>query len=134
MLAESLSSSLAGWLLLVAGGLAGAMALPLLGVLARRALPRDRRAPIEIEPIRFGRSLRVRRTPRHAIRSHRSLLAAGLFVIPAMLVLPWAAALRDLGIAGLQQGIALAVPTLLVMLHGRRRRGWRRHGWRRRGG
>jgi len=121
MLADSLSPSAIGFLVFVLLLLAGVGAIPLAAGLLRLWLPSGRREPQPVEPVRFGASQRTQRSPRHAILLHRSLLTTAFIVLIAILLVPCLVALRALGVEGLQVAIALALPTLLVTLHARRR-------------
>lgn len=114
-----------GWLvflLLVAGvGAAPAAASALL----RRWLPPrsrpDARLQTPIEPVAFGLSPRVRRAPRHAVSPHRALVTSVLGIGLGLVLVPFAAAGRSVGLDGLLVAFLFAAPTLLVALHARRR-------------
>ena len=122
MLAESpfISSPLA-WLVFVTLVVASAAAIPCLAWVVRRQLPLARRVPIPLEPIVFGFSPKARRSPRHAVLQHRSLMATAFIAVLALFLLPGIAAVRGLGVVGLQAAIGLVLPTLLVVLHARQR-------------
>ena len=120
MLTGSLSVS-TGWLVFVLG-LAGAAALvPLGAALLRRALPRARRAPLVVEPVAFGGSPRAQRSPRQAIRLHRSVLTSTFMAALAVGALALVLAIDALGAIGAGTALVFVGPTLLVALHGRRR-------------
>ncbi len=125
MLAESLSRSVSsaalGWLVFVVLIVTSAAVVPLAAWLLRRRLPLARRAPIPLQAVVFGTSQQARRSPRHAVLPHRTLVMAVLVAVLALFLLPGIVALRELGVAGLQTAIALVLPTLLVVLHARRR-------------
>lgn len=121
MLADSLSPSATGFLVFVLLLVVSVGALPLVALGLRRLLPRTRRDPRPIEAVRFGVSQQTRRSPRHAILLHRSLLATAFIVLIGIFLVPCIVALRALGVEGLQVAIALVLPTLLVTLHARRR-------------
>jgi hypothetical protein len=129
MLAESLlrtiSSSLA-WLIFVTLVLASASAIPLAAWFVRRRLTSSRGASsqgqkIALETVRFGTSQKARRSPRHAVAQHRVLMTSVLVAVLVMFVLPGVVSLPILGVQGLQVGLALVVPTLLIVLHARQR-------------
>jgi hypothetical protein len=132
MLAESLSSAstltptvapagVRAWLVLVLLVVASALALPLLAAILRRRLPRSPRDAEPLEPVAFGRSPKSRRSPRHAVSLHRTLMTTGFLAVLSLVVLTGVAALGSLGAAGFQIAIGLALPTLLVALHARQR-------------
>jgi len=122
MLAESLlSDSVMAWLVFVALLLVSVGAIPLLARALRRRLPVDRRQPISLEPVSYGDSPKARRSPRQAIRAHRTLMMTLHMALLALVVLPGLAALRSLGLTGLQVAIAFVLPALLVAFHARRR-------------
>lgn len=124
MLAESpvflVSASLA-WLVFVALFAIAVSAIPLVVWLVRCRLPQARRESISLEAVRFGASERARRSPRHAVLQHRSLIAALLLAVLVIFLLPGIVAMRALGVAGLQVAVAFVLPTFLVMLHARQR-------------
>ena len=125
MLAESLSmsgsSSLLAWLVFVALVVASAAVIPLAAWVLRRGLPPTRRDSIPLEPVRFGISQKTRRSPRHAVLLHRTLLTTALIAVLGCFLLPGIVAIRGLGVSGLQVTIGLVLPTLLVALHARQR-------------
>ncbi len=127
MLAESpfssflLSSSLLAWWVFVTLILASAAAIPLVAWGLRRRLPPSRRVPIPLEAVVFGSSQKARRSPRHAILQHRTLMTTSFVAVLALFLLPGLVALRGLGVPGLQVAIGLVVPTLLVALHAHQR-------------
>jgi hypothetical protein len=122
MLAESLfSESAVAWLVFVFLMLTSVGALPIAARAIRKRLPPVHREPIALEPVSFGDSPRARRSPRHAIRAHRTLLTTFLLSLLALVLLPGIASLRAVGPAGLEVAIALVLPTLLVAFHARRR-------------
>jgi len=112
---------LLGWLALVVLVFVGASLIPLAARLLHRGLPESRREPIELSPIVFGYSPQARRSPRHAVRQHRTLMMTGFILVLSLVVLTGIAALQQLGLPGLQVAIGLALPTLLVALHARQR-------------
>lgn len=120
MLAESLVSSSAAPIF-VALIVAGAAFGPLLASWVRRGLPAARRDPIPLEPARFGVSPKLRRSPRHAVLHHRTLLTTFFTSLLALLMIPCVTALRALGVSGLEVAVGFVLPTLLVGLHTRRR-------------
>jgi len=120
MLADSLTSS-TGWIVSLV--LIGTVAiLPgCLARFARRLLPPDRRARIPLEPLAFGISPRVRRSPRHAVALHRPLITSVFVLALGLLLIPFAAAIRSVGVEGLLVAILFAGPALLVALHAKTR-------------
>jgi hypothetical protein len=94
MLAEPLSSSAVGFLAFVVLLLASVAAVPLAARGIRHFLPASRRPPIPVEPVRFGSSQMTRRSPRHAVLLHRSLLTTAFIVLIALFLIPCAAVLR----------------------------------------
>jgi hypothetical protein len=122
MLAESLfSDSAMAWLVFVVLVLTSVGAIPVAARSLRRQLPPARRQPIVLEPVSHGNSPRVRPSPRHAIRAHRTLLMTFLVALLAVVLWPGLASLRSGGVAGLEVAIAFVLPTLLVAFHARRR-------------
>ena len=109
------------WLVFTALLVAASSAVPFLARCLRRRLPAVRRAPIPLEPVVFGHSPKARRSPRHAVRPHRTVMTTGFIAVLSLVVLTGIAALQTLGVAGLQVAIGLALPTLLVALHARQR-------------
>jgi hypothetical protein len=132
MLAESLSSASAvsivpgsaavlAWLVFLSLVLASAAAIPLLAAILRSRIPEARRERAPLAPVVFGTSLKTRRSPRHAVLQHRTVMTTGFIAVLALFAICGIAALRGLGISGLQVAIALVLPTLLVALHARQR-------------
>jgi len=122
MLAESfVSDSVMAWLVFVALLLASGGAIAILARVLRRRLPAERRELIFLEPVSYGDSPRTRRSPRHAIRAHRTLVMTLHMALLALVLLPGLAALRSLGVAGLEVAILFVLPALLVAFHARRR-------------
>ena len=137
MLAESLSSATSlAWLVFTTGILSIVLLLPTAARFLRRGLPpnaiaaaadddpsvRARRdGSVVLEPVTFGLSLRARRSPRHAVQQYRTLLAGIFSTLLAGVAWPGLLALRSLGAPALQVAMAFAFPTLLVVLHARRR-------------
>jgi NADH:ubiquinone oxidoreductase subunit 3 (subunit A) len=125
MLAESLSisgsSSLPAWLVFVALVVASAAAIPLGAWVLGRRLPPAKRASISLEPVVFGISQKSRRSPRHAVLLHRTLMTMAFVAVLTLFLLPGIVAIRELGVSGLQVAIGLVLPTLLVALHARQR-------------
>ena len=109
------------WLLLVTIVLLAAAAVPWAAAGLRRGLPGARREPIPLEPVAFGDSPFARRSPRHAVRLHRTVVTSGFVAVLSLVVLTGIAALRTLGAPGLQVAVALVLPVLLVALHARQR-------------
>lgn len=109
------------WLCLL--GLLGAalVAIPVAAAIARRGLSAAARGRLTVEPIAFGHSPRVQRSPRQPVRLHRTLLATAFLALPALVLLLGVSALRRDGIAALEGALALVLPILLVTLHARRR-------------
>ena len=137
MLAESLSSATTiAWLVFTTLVGLVAVGLPLLARALRHGLPKERFSgpegedpaienagarPIALEPVAFGTSQRARRSPRHAVLQHRTLMAGIFSTLLALFAMPGIAALRELGVSGLQLLMGFVIPTLLVVLHARRR-------------
>ena len=122
MLAESpFSSSLLAWSVFVVLVVVSAAAIPFVAWLLQRRLPLARRVPIPLEAVVFGISEQARRSPRHAVLQHRTLLTTAFIAVLAIFLLPGIAALRGLGVPGLQVAIGLVLPTLLIALHARQR-------------
>lgn len=127
MLADSLSStsqvsqSAPGWLVFAVLLATATAVIPCLAWALRRRLPVAARNPILLEPVDFGRSQLARRSPRHAVLLHRTLMLAAFIAVLAVVLLPAVAGLRARGAAGLELAIALVFPTLLVALHARQR-------------
>jgi hypothetical protein len=124
MLADSLAAS-TGWLVFVVLFLLGASFPTLLARLLRLRLPAERRRTSELSPQSFGGSERTRRSPRHAVGLHRSLLTSGFAISLGLVLVPFVAAAPRLGVAGLTLAFAFVSPALLVALHARRRSGIR---------
>jgi hypothetical protein len=119
-LGSPLAASTAGWVFIAL--IAASVALPgCLVALARRRLPPSRRGPIPLEPLAFGASPRVRRSPRHPVGLHRSLLTSVFVLALGLVLICFAAAIHRLGVAGIAVTILFAGPTLVVALHARRR-------------
>ena len=127
MLAESQAAS-TGWLAFVALLLAGGALIPLIAWGLRLGTPERRRRPRPIPALRFGDSPRERRSPRHAVAFHRTLLGSSLMVGITLVLIPFAAALPRLDRDGLLVAVAFVVPSLIVSLHARRRIGGGRPG------
>jgi len=132
MLAESLSSASAvsidpgspavpAWLVFLCLILASAAVIPLLAVILRSRIPEARRERAALAPVVFGTSLKTRRSPRHAVLQHRTVMTTGFIAVLALFAVCGIAALRGLGLSGLQVAIGLVLPTLLVALHARQR-------------
>lgn len=125
MLAESLSnsgsSSLLAWLVFVALVVASTAAIPLGAWVLRRRLPPAQRDSIPLDPVVFGVSQKIRRSPRHAVLQHRTLMMTASIAVLTLFLLPGILAIRELGVSGLQVAISLVLPTLLVALHARQR-------------
>ncbi|MBW2423918.1 MAG: hypothetical protein JRG86_06705 [Deltaproteobacteria bacterium] len=124
MLADSLAAS-TGWLLFVVLFLIGASLPTLLARLLRLRLPAEQRGPCELAPQAFGSSERTRRSPRHAVGLHRSLLTSGFAICLGLVLISFVAAAPRLGVSGLALAFAFVSPALLVALHARRRSGIR---------
>ena len=92
-------------------------AVPLAAAGLRRALPARRAATAPVEAIEFGVSQKARRSPRHAVLLHRGLLGAFFMALVALVLVPAAVSLRGLGVGGVQTGLWLVLPTLLVVVH-----------------
>jgi hypothetical protein len=132
MLAESLSSAATvsaaaasatalAWFVFLSLVLASAAAIPLFASILRSRLPAARRERVLLEPVVFGTSQKPRRSPRHAVLQHRTVMTTGFIAVLALLVVCGIVALRELGVSGLQVAIGLVLPTLLVALHARQR-------------
>ena len=76
---------------------------------------------IPLEPVRFGISQETRRSPRHAVLLHRTLLTTALIAVLGCFLLPGIVAIRGLGVSGLQVTIGLVLPTRLGAFHARQR-------------
>jgi len=126
MLAESLSLSgsysLLAWSVFVVLVVASAAAIPLAAWMLRRRLPPAQRVSIPLEPVVFGISPKSRRSPRHAVLQHRTLMTTTVIAVLSLFLLPGILAIRALGVSGLQVAIGLVLPTLLVALHARARK------------
>ena len=72
-------------------------------------------------PIEFGVALASRRSPRHAVRRHRGLVGSFFIAQIALFLLLALGALRELGLSVMPATGAFVLPTLLVILHARRR-------------
>jgi len=120
MLAESQAAS-TGWLAFVALVLASSALVPLIARGLRQGIPESRRSARVVPPLRFGESPRERRSPRHAVAFHRTLVRSSLMVGIALVLIAFAAALPRLDREGLFVAIAFVVPSLIVSLHARRR-------------
>lgn len=101
--------------------LAGLFFVPALAALVRSQVPVRPGASLVVEAITFGTSQKARRSPRHAVLSHRGLLGSFFMALVALSIIPAAASLSSLGVATIPAALAIALPTLLVTLHGRRR-------------
>ncbi len=128
MLAESLSmsvpaasSSVHVWWIFVVLVVGTLGAIPFAAWIVRRGLPVERRVAVRVEPVVFGTSQKTRRSPRHAVLQHRSLVLSIFAAVLVLFLLPGIVALRVLGVPGLQVAISLVVPTLMVALHARQR-------------
>jgi hypothetical protein len=97
------------------------VAIPLAAAIVRRGLPDALRQSVVLEPVRFGDSPRVQRSPRQPVRMHRTLLATALLALPALILLLGVGVLRHEGVAAVERALALVLPVLLVTLHARRR-------------
>lgn len=95
--------------------------VPIVAARIRRGLPARARVPRTVTPMNFGSSQKVRRSPRHAVLLHRSLIVTLFLTLVVFLLVPGVLAIRALGVSGIQVGLALVLPTLLVTLHARRR-------------
>jgi hypothetical protein len=120
MLAVS-TAELMGWLAFVAVVLLGASLVPLAAFVIRRRLPVERRETRSLPPLRLGQSPKTRRSPRHAVAAHRTFLAATIMTGISLVLIPFVGALRDLDLSGLLVAIAFAAPSLVVIVHSRRR-------------
>lgn len=125
MLAESLSlsdsSPLLAWLFFIALIVASAASIPLAAWFLRRRLPEVRRGAVPLEQVSFGSSPKSQRSPRHSVLQHRTLMTTAFIAVLALFLLPGIVAIRVLGVPGLQVGFGLVLPTLLVVLHARKR-------------
>ncbi len=110
-----------GLRLFIGLAVAAASLVPLLAAGLRRGLPTGRCAPQPLEPVCFGTSQKVRRSPRHAILQHRGLIGTFFMALVALWLLPAVASLRALGGAVIPAALAFVLPTLLVTIHARRR-------------
>ena len=117
----SADASAVGWVVFVALIGISALGVPLVAALIRRGLPARARGKVAVAPMSFGSSQQVRRSPRHAVLLHRSLLVMLFIAFIVFLLIPGVLAIRALGVSAIQVGLALVLPTLLVTLHARRR-------------
>ena len=101
--------------------LAGLFFVPALAALVRSQIPVRPGASPVVEAIIFGTSQKARRSPRHAVLLHRGLIGSFFMALVALSVVPVAASLSALGAAAIPVALAIALPTLLVTLHARRR-------------
>ena len=101
--------------------LAGLFFVPALAALVRSQIPVRPGASPVVEAITFGTSQKARRSPRHAVLLHRGLIGSFFMALVALSVVPVAASLSALGAAAIPAALAIALPTLLVTLHARRR-------------
>jgi hypothetical protein len=108
-------------MIFVTGALLTVWLAPLVAGAFRSGLAERRRASRVLEPVAFGPSPRVRRSPRHAVLRHRGLLASFFTALVALALLPAAIGLGALGRPLIPIALAFAMPALLVTLHARRR-------------
>lgn len=127
MLAEPLTSSpeiseiALAWLVFATLLACLAAGVPFIAWLLRRWLPDRERASIPLEPVAFGFSQKVRRSPRQPVLQHRTLMAAAFIGLLGLLVLPVLPVLEVLGVGAVQVTMAVVLPTLVVALHARQR-------------
>lgn len=119
--AVSVDASAFGWVVFVLLIGIAVLGVPMAAALVRRGLPARARAKAKVDPMHFGSSQKVRRSPRHAVLLHRSLIVTLFIALVVFLLIPGVLAIRDLGVSAIQVGLALVLPTLLVTLHARRR-------------
>ena len=118
--AASVDASAVGWVVFVLLIGIAVLGVPLAAALIRRGLPARARAKVAVAPMSFGSSQQVRRSPRHAVLLHRSLIVTLFIALVVFLLIPGVLAIRALGVSAIQTGLALVLPTLLVTLHARR--------------
>ena len=113
-----------GWLVFLAlaavsVGLAPALAGALGRALPRRAGSRHGESPSD--SLEAGIAPHSRRSPRHAVRRHRGLVGSFFLALIALFLLIVLGALGELGLSVIPATVAFVLPTLLVILHARRR-------------
>jgi hypothetical protein len=120
MLADS-GAELTGWLAFVVLVLASAGIVPLGAALLRRRLPDRLGLARHVSPLRLGQSPKTRRSPRHAVAAHRTFLTGTSMTSISLVLIPFVAALGVLDLSGLLIATAFVCPSLIVILHSRRR-------------
>ncbi len=110
-----------GWLVFVGLVMVGASVIPAVASLLRRQLPDRRSAKRQVRPLRLGQSPKTRRSPRHAVAAHRTFLTGMTMTAISLVIIPFVAALTKLHTTGLLIAIAFVVPSLVVVMHSRRR-------------
>ena len=113
-----------GWLVFLAlaavsVGLAPALAGALGRTLPRRETSRD--SGTLSAAVEAGVAPQSRRSPRHAVRRHRGLVGSFFVALIALFLLLVLGALGELGLSVVPATVAFVLPTLLVILHARRR-------------
>ena len=93
--------------------------VPASAAVLRRALPPRSGLSPRLEPVHFGQSPKVRRSPRHAVLLHRALMSGFFVAVIGLSLLPAAVALREVGATLISGALAFVLPTLLVTLHAR---------------
>jgi len=120
MLAAS-DAALMGWLAFVGLILTSAAIPPVFAILLRRRIP-DRRSARRIVPaLRLGQSPKTRRSPRQAVAAHRTFLTGTSMTAISLVLIPFVAALAAVDLSGLLVAIGFVIPSLVVVLHSRRR-------------
>lgn len=117
-------SAFQGWTVFVALVAVTIGLVPILAALIRRRLPppkTESRSVKPLAPLRFGASPHVRRSPRHAVAAHRTILVSTVLSGISLMLLTFAPALRVLDLRGLIVALACIAPPLLVVFHSRRR-------------
>lgn len=123
MLAAS-ESAFQGWIVFVALVAVSVSLIPIFAALIRGRLPKPRtqsRSVTPLAPLRFGASPKTRRSPRHAVSAHRTILTSTVQCGISLMLLTFAPALRVLDLRGLLVALAFVAPPLLVVFHSRRR-------------
>jgi MFS family permease len=119
--AARVEPSAIGWVVFVLLIGIAVLGVPLGAALVRRFLPARERRRAPLAPMSFGSSQKVKRSPRHAVLLHRSLIVSLFIALVVFFLVPGVLAIRMLGVSAIQVGLTLALPTLLVTLHARRR-------------
>jgi hypothetical protein len=113
-----------GWLVFLALAAVSVGLAPALAGALRRALPRragSRHGESPLASLESGIAPQSRRSPRHAVRRHRGLVGSFFLALIALFLLIVLGALGELGLSVIPATVAFVLPTLLVILHARRR-------------